>query len=305
MNYENIIYLADQILGHIKEGWDQQRKTWQISAIYPSKAGKPFNVRIYHTPDPSFFYVNWKINEKPGHLTIHLKRLKEEDYRWKCRKKTRSKAGKRIRAEESALRFKNIIILPENPSEDELCLQAGCYLIRDGFLDNAEKWKIYKLFDKYVSKHLLPLWLKISKAPEGHKAFENLCKYFKIPADEKDFYKYLKTTFTGIAKTLYKKSPDYFNYNAKKELGSTFYAWIYSGKIKPQKVKGKYVLTPEISIQLEKYLDDKKQHGDERKGLIEFAKEKGMNPESLLRNARRWRRKGILQEKVKSLLNKQ
>ena len=308
MNYENIIYLADQILGHIKEGWIQQRGTWQFRVAYPSAAGKPFNVRIYHTPDTSFFYVNWTVKKKSGQLTIHLKPLSRADNWWLCRKKTRSKAGKRIRAEESRLQFKNIIMLAKDSSRDELCLQIGCYLTRDGFLDNATEWKIRELFNKYASKHFFSVWRKINESPEGLKAFDNLCSYFNIPADAKSFCKYLKSTFTGINKTIYNKSPDYFNCYAKKELRSTFYAWIYAGKIKPQKVKGKYVLSPEQSVQLKKDSDEKRKQDNIRKGLVEFAEKKGMNPEKLakkcseMEKSGRFRRKGhiIIKQTINS-----
>ena len=328
MNYKNIIYLADQIMGHVKAGWIHQRGTWQIRAAYPSAAGKPFNVRIYHTPDPSFFHVNWDINKKLGQLTIHLKPLTRADYWWLCRKRTRNSSGKRIRAEEARLQFKNMIMLPKDSSEDELHLQVGCYLIREGFLDHNAKGEIYELFVKYASKNFPSLWRKISEAPEGLNAFENLWKNFKIPAHDKSFYNYLKTTLAGINKTLYnkssleiplldqefyertKKTPYKKNKstgsitNSKKELGSTFYAHIYAGKIKPQKIKGKYILTPEISIQLEKYLENKRTQDNIRKALIDLAEKKGINPENLLRNARRWRRQGILKEKISPLLNK-
>lgn len=147
MQYNVVTYVADQIIGYLKEGRPRGERAGIVKADYPSSVEKPCDVYISYTRDDSFFFVGWfppnlegrdshpldnqtsvnfddafieasKEHEKAepakeGHITVHVKESLERIWLRHFAPKSRKKFAKRNRAEAKRHgdKLRNVIIV--------------------------------------------------------------------------------------------------------------------------------------------------------------------------------------------------
>lgn len=304
-----------------------------IKADYPSTVKKPCDVHIlYRRDDPSFFSVRWspypeekkehslsnqnisfdaafaeavkEIEEMPkrqeGHITVWVKDLGRA---WASYFEIgrRCKRAKRKRADERRWsKLQNVIMvrypLPEDTFSlrDELCLQIGCYLAKDDILDHdAKLGDLFLLFQKYAKQHFPGYWKTIEDTQEGIKAFNNICNNFQIPRDNTSFKMYVGMTLFGMAGTIDRNTRGFRDTSPKKEHGSTFYSFIYAGRVQAKKEKGRYVDIPVILEQIEKL--QKQKEVNQSMAQI-WADKRGISYKSAMRSIQRWRKQELSQE---------
>lgn len=331
MDYKIVTYIADQIMGYLKADRPRGEGTGYIKAGYPSQEEKPCDVRIWYTPDPQFFYVKWDPNperkresfsgdpnsfcfddivlevepeRKQGHISVWVNDLERTWVRY-FEKGRRLKRAKRKREQERRwLKLQNVVIVRNSLDidRDELCLQIGCYLAKNGILNDAAGWELYRIFQKYVKNNFTVYWRKIENTGKYLTVFKNLCSNFMISFDVNCFKSYLGITLYGmyipekreaiLRQADLKLSGDL---PCKLELGSSFYDPIYLGKVQAKKEKGKYIDIPAILEQIKKLKEQK----EIKQSMAEtLASKRGIGKKSAMRTIQRWRKEGLSEEEM-------
>ena len=370
MNFENLKYLVDQIIGQLSEVTDPQyikdslegraiaKEKWptdrgycfgtpDYKSKYPPPQGLHFNIReviSFREKEAILFFqliISTNEGEEKARLNIrwaslksgyglsrgYIKRLRKYFYQWKeYFYNKRDNEDKNSDHSEISLvvcrEVDNLIIVGSEPRKefDEICLQAGIYLLRHGILEKQAQGELYRLFEEVIKK--FPIYKKVEKLElDTIKVFEKIVDIFKVPFNANSFKIYLKLHIHGLVRkepALIKVTdpddpddPDSTSTSSYPDLEGhhrlikgndrwgipeqTLYTLIRRGKVHAKKKFGRYVYDNDLYEQVWSLRKEKKKW-EYLTNLL--AEKRNIPKKSAQTSIQRWRKKGLSLEEI-------
>ncbi|MGH7800997.1 MAG: hypothetical protein ACREOW_10290 [Thermodesulfobacteriota bacterium] len=318
MDIENLKYIGDQILGYLsllrdktfmetlREGIEfdfREYGSFPVSvgctAKFTSNYPRPEDVGITCRVVPTHPLDNYdltNLKEKRFYFQLTIKdKITNKMVRLSIRLSTIMKVFDNMkRTHASIIRqtvtkqigFKNLIIVDsKNPDLNEICLQLGIYLFREGLFN--DKWVLYGLYQEVVKSLVKDIDL------DDTAIFDRLLKRFLIPSHVRSFRIYLNIMLKELKSQEFKKQD---RFGLPKQ---TIYTLIRRGYIHVPKEKGKYNYNDgTLYMEIQVY----KKNKDNRITLQDFAKilseNREITIESAERTLRRWKAKGLTLQQI-------
>jgi len=192
MDISGLEYIADQIIGHLKVFQPGNTLTHE-KANYPSERQKPCDIHIWNVANHNQFHISGRLEAgKDIRICIRCEPVKN-----KAVLKTRRKRYREVRdylASED-LHYKNLIIVDRRLTRrskyyQDLCMQLGIYLARDGIID---KYRVYIFLENFIKQYYSKQWKETGNISIDIFT-KNLLGNYKIPPKYTAFRSFLGLT---------------------------------------------------------------------------------------------------------------
>ncbi|GJM15560.1 MAG: hypothetical protein DHS20C13_08870 [Thermodesulfobacteriota bacterium] len=190
---------------------------------------------------------------------------------------------KRIESNPSKGGKQNLIIINHSTDIEEISLQLGICLYRQGLTD---KWVVFDLFQSLLRQQ--GQLYDLTDAYDLEKIFNLLIERFCLPNNAQSFRAYLKMLSKDLKRQINKNDIDMFGIPK-----STIYRWIRENKLSVPKLNGYYEWSQINKSELIGLSNRRKSRGTITELIRLYSEKRNIKFESAKRTIKRWKRKGL------------